>query len=573
MAYREVDMWEVLNVLRRIGRGESKAAVARATGHTRRTVRSYVAHAAELGWVPGEHEPDEALALEVYRATRPGTQSDEPGEVRVELLPHRAAITKWLADEDPRSPALRLTKVHELLRRQDVHVSYATLRRFAVEHCGFEGRRRRLTVRLDEVPPGEVAQVDFGKLGCIEVEPGKRRSVHALVVTLVHSRHQYVHVTFEQKLPDLVAGLEDAWEFFGGVTARVIIDNLKPAVTKADRYDPVFQRTFEEYASHRGFVIDAAAARSPTHKPHVERGVSYVRDSFFQGERWLGLEHLQREAIRWCREVAGMRVHGTTQKRPLEVFEASERDKLLPLVRPRFDPPTWAADAKVHLDHCVSFERAIYSVPTRHVGKQVDICGDSKLVRIYVKGELVKTHPRQPPGGRSIDHGDYPQHKQGYTMRDPDRMVADARARGEHVGMFMERLLEGDFPWAKLRQAQALLRLSSKYGNHRLDSACRRALAFEVINVKKVERIIKLAPTPTPTPTTTGSGELVQLPLRFQRPAGSFNHHQPNTSRGHEHEDHRDSTVAQGGGETTTPVGAAAHAPRPDRVRPQGEAE
>lgn len=92
-----------------------------------------------------------------YRTTRPGTQSDELGEARVELLSHRPAITKWLAGEDPRAPALRLTKVHELLRRQDVHVSYATLRRFAVEHCGFDGRQRRLTIRFDKVSPGEVA--------------------------------------------------------------------------------------------------------------------------------------------------------------------------------------------------------------------------------------------------------------------------------------------------------------------------------------------------------------------------------------------------------------------------------
>lgn len=576
MAYREVQMWEVLNVLRRVGRGESGAAVARATGHTRRTIRRYVVVAQELGWVPGVHEPDESLALEVYRAIRPGSKSEELGSAEKDLVPHRAAITAWLETTTAGSETLRLTKVHRLLERKGIEVSYASLRRFAVKHCGFVGRLRK-TVRLDEVPPGEVAEVDFGRLGLIEVEPGKRRMLYALIVTLVHSRHQYVHVTFKQKLPDLVAGLEDAWVFFGGVTARVILDNLHAAVTKADRYDPIFQRTFEEYAGYRGFVIDAAAARSPTHKPHVERGVSYLRDSFFRGEQWLDIEHVQREAIRWVLEVAGQRVHGTTQRRPLEVFEASERSTLLSLVQPRFDPPTWYADAKIHPDHCVVFEKSLYTVPTRYVNPKAlaDVRGDSKLVRIYVKGELVKTHARKAPGERSIDHDDYPQHKAGYTMRDPDRMVAEARERGEQVGVFMERLLAGDFPWAKLRQAQALLRLCSKYGRERVDAACRRALAFDVINVKKVERIIKLAPQPSRSPSdVTRGGELVQLPLRFQRPAGSFAHQQPNTSsRGHEHEDHRDPTVTQDGAEATTPVGPAADAPRPGRVCPQGEAE
>ncbi|NJM55717.1 MAG: hypothetical protein HC841_07265 [Verrucomicrobiae bacterium] len=324
-------------------------------------------------------------------------------------------------------------------------------------------------------------------------------------------------------------------------------------------------------------MIDAAAARSPTHKPHVERGVSYLRDSFFRGEQWLDIEHVQREAIRWVLEVAGQRVHGTTRRRPLETFEANERSTLLPLVQLRFDPPTWYADAKIHPDHCVVFEKSLYTVPTRYVNPKAiaDVRGDSKLVRIYVKGELIKTHARKAPGERSIDHDDYPQHKAGYTMRDPDRMVAEARERGEQVGVFMERLLAGDFPWAKLRQAQALLRLCSKYGRERVDAACRRALGFDVINVKKVERIIKLAPQPSRSSSDAPhGGELVQLPLRFQRPAGSFAHQRPNTSsRGHEHEDHRDPTVAQDGAETTTPVGPAADAPRPGRVCPQGEAE
>lgn len=581
MAYQEVDMWEILNVLRRVGRGENKSAVARATGHERRTVRRYVEEAEALGWIPGLHEPDEALACEVWRRVRPGSQQDEPGPAKAKLLPHQDAIRAWLGtDGDGRDDdALRLTKILELLQRKGVDVSYASLRRFASKHCGFRGRRR-LTVRLDEVLPGEVAQVDFGRLGTLEVAPGKRRVVYALLVTLVHSRHQYVHVTHSQKLPDLIDGLEDAWEFFGGIPARVILDNLRAAVTKADRYDPLFQRTFEEYAAYRGFVIDTAVAGAPTHKPHVERGVPYVRDSFFRGETWLDLAHVQREARRWVLEVAGMRVHGTTQKRPYEVFESAEKNKLLPLVRERFDPPTWRSDAKIHPDHTVVFEKATYTVPTRYVGskKTAEIRGDSKLVRIYVDGELVKTHERQPPGGRSIDHADYPQHKAGYTMRDPDRMIREARTRGEHTGIFMERLLEGDYPWAKLRQAYALLRYCSKYGRERVDAACRRALAFDVINVKKVERIVKLGTDVRLDPARSHptGGELVQLPLRFQRPAGSFSHqqNQPHQDeRGERHEADRDSTVPAGRAQTATPVGDPTDPPGQARLRPEGETE
>jgi hypothetical protein len=355
---------------------------------------------------------------------------------------------------------------------------------------------------------------------------GRRRVAHALIVTLVHSRHQYVHITTSQKIPDLIDGLEDAWEFFGGVPRRVVLDNLKAAVTHPDRYEPIFQRTFAEYAQYRGFVIDAAIPRHAKGKPHVERNVPYVRNNFFRGERWHDQAHVQREARRWCLERAGQRIHGTTRQRPLVVFENVERAALLPLERARFDPPTWA-QCIVHPDHHVQFGHAIYSAPTRYVGRTVWVRGDQRLVRLYWDGALIKTHPRKAPGGRSTDYADYPPERAAYAMRDPDRMVAEGRRLGAHVGRFMTQLLAGPVPWAHLRQAQRLLRLANKYGRPRLEAACRRALHFELVHVGRVERILQRGLDVQATGARP-SGQLVLLPpARFLRPAGSFTHQPP----------------------------------------------
>jgi len=531
MAYREVGMWEIFNVLKRYGRGESKTAIKQATGRSRKTVRKYIELAEDLGWVAGLHEPDEALALEVLRLVKPGRKDDDPGEVEKLLLPHRERISQWLSGEPGDKRGLRLTKVHELLGRIKVEVPYSSLHRFAVKHCGFSDKRR-LTVRLAECEPGEEAQVDFGQLGYVpDPATGRKRLVRALIVTLVYSRHQYVHISGSQALTDLVEGLEDAWEFFGGVPARVVLDNLKAAVTKADRYDPTFQRVFEEYADYRGFVIDAAVVRHPTGKPHVERAVPYVRDNFFRGEDWLDLAHVKREAPRWCLHKAGTRKHGTTQKQPLAVFENTEKPalRLLDDELERFDTPRWG-DCTIHPDHHISFGKALYSIPTRYVQRRkeakVDVRADSRLVRVYFKGELIKTHPLMPPGGRSTDYDDYPQELAPYARRDPDRMIREAKSRGEHIGLFTQELLSGAYPWAKLRQAQKLMRLGNKYGWERVDQACRRARAFELINVKRVERIITQGldrvnrPQPPEPPAP-----VAQLPLRYQRPNTSFNHH------------------------------------------------
>jgi transposase len=532
MAYREVDMWEILEVLRRLHRKESNAAIERASGRTRKTIRRYKRRARQLGWEPGgEREPDEELAAAVAQNLRPVTEKEGLGAIEAKLMPQRTAITEWVSPADG-SRGLRLSKVHDLLARKGVRVPYSSLHRFAVSYCGFR-ERQRVTVRVAEVAPGELAEVDFGRLGLVyDPQRERRRVAWALLVTLAHSRHQYVHVTFQQTIPEFMNGLEDAWEYFGGVPTRVVIDNLKAAVRKADRYDPIFQRSFDEYAAHRGFVIDAAVVRHATGKPKVERNVQYLRENFFRGEQWVDLEHVRREALRWCIEVAGKRIHGTTRRQPLLVFTAVEKDALRALKAARFDPPTWQ-QCKVHPDHHFQFDRAIYSLPTEYVGRELWVRADSKIVRAYDRGELVRSYARLEPGGRCTDYEDYPKELAPYAMRDPQRMVCEAHEVGHHAGRFMAELLGGTFPWAHLRQAQKLLRLVNKYGAERVEHACRRALSFDLVHVGRVENIIRqsLERESGPAPSGSKPKQLRLVPARFLRSAGSFTHHQPRAGK------------------------------------------
>jgi hypothetical protein len=550
MVYKEHGMWEIQEVLRRLHRGESQVVIEAATGIGRKTIRRYRGIAEQLGWKPGDGEPDETLAVRILDHLRPGPRGEAVGCTGRILLAHKPQIQQWLSGSQD-EPALTLTKVHRLLDRQGVRIPYSSLHRFAVEHCQFG--KGRITVRCAPTKPGEVSEIDFGRLGYVyDPHSERRRLLWALVVTLVYSRHMYVHVTRRQKLADVIDGLEAAWEFFGGLTARVILDNLRSAITKADRYEPIFQRTFGEYADHRGFVIDPAAAYHAQGKPHVERQIPYVRKNFFQGENWLNPEQVQREATRWCTEVAGTRIHGTTRRRPLAVFEEEEKAALLPLAGQRFNTPDWA-ECKVHPDHHIQFGKALYSVPTAYRRKKVTVRGDRSLVRIFFRGQLIKTHLPQKPGGRSTDYNDYPQELSAYARRDPDYMIAEARKHGRSVGRFMESLLVGDFPWAKLRQAQKLLRLAKKYGAGRLEEACQRALAFELVNVYRVENILVRA---LREPRVESRGQITPLPARFLRPQGSFTHH-PQTQK--EETIDGDQTVSEDRPQTTEALGHPCH--------------
>jgi len=519
MVYREHGMWEVLEVLRRIHRGEGRRATARATGRSRETVNRYVKVAATLGWRAGGGEPGEELAAQVAARLRPGPQGCAPGETERALLERKEQIRSWLEPEGGERRGLSLAKVRILLERGGLAVPYSSLHRFAVRELEFG--RKTATVRMAEVAAGEVAEVDFGRLGFLfDPELENKKLVWALVVTLVFSRHMYVHITYRQQIADFIAGLDAAWGFFGGVTARVVIDNLKAAVVKANRYDPTLQRTFEEYAQVRGFVIDPAPPGSPTGKPTVERGVPYVRENFFRGERFVSFGDVQEHAVRWCQATAGMRIHGTTRKRPLEVFESLERPALRPFDGSRFDVPRWV-DVTVHPDCHVRVGHALYSVPYSLRGVKVTVRADSALVRIYAVGQLVKTHATASPGGRRTDFADYPSEKTAYAMRDASFLIRKAREHGAGVGVLAEKLLSGTYPWAKLRQAQKLLRLVDKYGAARVEAACARALMYDVVNVFRVESMVLQALSASPL---VPSSAPVQAALRFLREPHSFTH-------------------------------------------------
>jgi hypothetical protein len=141
-------------------------------------------------------------------------------------------------------------------------------------------------------------------------------------------------------------------------------------------------------------------------------------------------------------------------------------------------------------------------------------------VRLYLKGELIKTHPIMSPGRRSTDFEDYPKEKTPYAMRSCSYQIEQARNLGKACQTFMKELLSGDFPWARLRQAQKLLRLAQRYGQQRLEQACQRALDFDLIDVTRVERIVLQA-----IAHEEKSGpEQISLPLsaRFQRPPTYF---------------------------------------------------
>lgn len=482
MSYRELTMIEVKEVLRRRQAGQGLREIARDTGLDRKTVRRYVQAAADGG-------SGEASVQHVVHAVQ-SRALPEPSEPRKLLDARREQIAQWLQPTERGKRALRLTKVHVLLRRQGVQVTYATLCRWAHDELAF--RERKPTVRVDDPEPGQEAQVDFGKMGMLtDTATGRVRQLWCLVVTLSFSRMQFAWPCFDQTTQAVCEALDAAWSFLGGMPARVLIDNAKAMVITADATAPRVTDAFADYAQARGIFVDPARVRHPKDKPRVENQVPFVRESWFDGEHFVDLDDARRSAEAWCRLVAE-RVHGSTQQVVREHYEREEKALMLAAPTERFDVPLWT-EAKVHPDHHLQVQRALYSVPTRYIGRTVRVRSDRSVVRIYLGGELIKMHERKAPGKRATDPGDYPPGKDAYATRTVSGIIERACKQGEHVGRYAQRLLDRALPWTTMRQGYQLLRLCDTYGTAKVDAVCERALSFDVIDVPRIARMLQHA--------------------------------------------------------------------------------
>ncbi|MFH5823145.1 IS21 family transposase [Georgenia sp. AZ-5] len=510
-------MVEIKEVLRGWLEGAGLRTVAERAGVDRKTARRYVAaaQAAGLERTAGFSAVDDDLVAAVVTAVRPARPNGH-GAAWEALLAREGQITAWVAGDGKDAKALTVVKIHELLARQGCVVPYRTLHRFVTERCGY--RAKETTVRVDDGEPGVELQVDFGHLGYLtDPEDGRRRKVHALIFTAAYSRHMFVWLTYSQTLAAVIAGCEAAWAFFGGVFKVLIPDNLKPVVTDADPVNPRLSTGWLDYAQHAGFGTDPARVRSPKDKPRVERAVQYVRGNFWAGETFPDLAVAQQRVEAWCRDRAGMRMHGTIQARPLEVFTAVEAPALLP-VPEVYDVPVFTS-VKVHRDFHVEVARSLYSVPGAFLGQQLQARADSELVKLYHRGTLVKTHPRQPPGVRSTDKKDLPEERSGYALRDLTRLVAAAASHGQNVGIYAERLLDDPLPWTRMRAVYRLLGLVKRYGPGPVETACSRALDLDVVSVTKVASMLEKATEDT-VPLLPAAG--VGTTSRFARDPGEY---------------------------------------------------
>jgi transposase len=363
-------------------------------------------------------------------------------------------------------------------------VSYETVKRMARR---FRRQEPKAFARL-HFKPGEEAQIDFGEIGRIEVN-GQSRRVYLFAMTLCFSRYSYYELVLDQKVPTFLGVIRRAFEDFGGVPQRIKPDNLKSAVLISKLGERYYQEDFYRLCKHYGTLPDAARPRTPTDKGRVERDIGYVKGNCFRARTFESFEAAQEYLSEWRHKIALRRVHSTTRKRPVDLFE-EERKALKPLSSDPFEIATWG-QYKLRKDCHIKVQGSFYSVPYQYIGQKVLVRLTQDHLTVFANnGELAK-HRRALTRGQEItDPAHYPPQKRLSTQRIHQDRIDRLRGSGLHTKDYLSALKKGR--WVFGDQVGRLAKLLSEYGADELDRACRRALFFNAVDGAAIVKRILL---------------------------------------------------------------------------------
>ncbi len=343
------------------------------------------------------------------------------------------------------------------------------------EHYRRYRKKHRKSSMVQERVPGERMFVDYSglKMSFVNPDTGELHECELFVASLGVSGKIYAEATLTQQIPDWIASNENAFHFYGGVPALLVPDNLKSAITKADRYDPVSNPVFEEFTNHYRTAIYAARVRHPKDKPLAESAVQNV-------QRWVVAPLRKRvfftlaelnEAIREKLELLNNRVFSARDGSRSSQFTEVDLPELKPLPRGRFEYSDWCK-AKVHPDYHIQYHYCYYSVHHSHIGKTVDVRVTAGGVEIFYQGKRIASHMRlHGRGRRSTIDEHMPPHHLAYKKL-PGNVRKWLESRSGNTLLLARKIYSREkHPASSLRSLSGVMSLERRYGREALEDA------------------------------------------------------------------------------------------------------
>lgn len=505
MSAEPLSMRKLKDLLRlKFEAGLSQHQIAGALGLSVGVVNKYVqaAKAAGIGWPPPENLSDAQLRRRLFP---PGLAPSEPVYAPVDFAVihqelKRKGVTKQLLWEEYAEA------------NPDNHYKRSQF------FFHYRQWRDRLKVSMRQTHrAGEKMFVDYAGQTVPVINPttGEIHQAQIFVAVLGASNYTFIEATYSQQLHDWIGSHVRAFEFFGGIVQLIIPDNLKSGVTKADRYEPTLNRSYQEMLEHYRAAALPARPRKPKDKPKVEVAVQVV-------ERWVlarlrhrtfySLAELNQELTRLLEDLN----HRPFKKLPgsrRSQYEALDLPALGPLPSQAYEFAQWK-QARVHIDYHIEVDGHYYSVPHALVSRQLDVRITAGTIECFHQNQRVASHQRaiDRRGGHSTVPEHMPSHHRAHSEWSPGRFLNWAVEIGPHTRDFVRGLLESrKHPELAYRSCLGLLSLAKRYSPERLEAACRRALALGVLKQASVRTILERGLDSQPLPET--ESETVTLPV------------------------------------------------------------
>jgi transposase len=460
----------------------SRREIAPSVGIARSTVAEYLYRSAAAGlcWPLPENLSDEDLERLLFppqpnEAEPPRPLPDWP-KVQTELS--RKGVTLLLL-------------WHEYAKQNANGYGYSRFASLYREWLGKTDLRMRQHHKA-----GEKLFVDFVGLKMPITDPstGEVRQVPVFASAMGASQRIFAKAYASETVENWLEGNADAFEFYGALAGVLVPDNPKPCVTSPDRYEPVVNESFAEFARHYGLAVIPARPKKPRDKSKVENAVLQV-------ERWIlaplrnrtffCLEELNREIAEKLEWLDSRLMKGPNLSRR-EFFDQVDLPAMRPLDMPRYQFARWKR-AKVAPDYCVEFEGHRYSVPYTLYGRQADIRVSSKLVEVFVDGIRVCGHSRAlVRWGATILDIHMPEPHREFAAWTPERIQKWAAQTGPSTREFVGRMMDGKrHPQQAFLSCMGVIKLAKSYTPERLEAACARGLRYKASTYRNIKTILE----------------------------------------------------------------------------------
>ena len=437
------------------------------------------AHELELDWEAIDSLDDEQLAQLFYPRSQNQVsrklQMPDWSEVRRELS--RKGVTKHLLWEE--------------YSQQYPNSSYS-YSQYCHRYTQWLGKQQRSMRQVHRA--GEKLFVDYAgqTMPVINPDTGEIRFAQIFVAVMGASNYTFAEATWSQTLPDWLGSHARALAFLGGVPEVIVPDNLKSGVTRACRYDPDLNPSYQQLAAHYKVAIIPTRPVKPKDKAKAEVGVQII-------ERWIlaRLRHHRfftlaelNQCIRDLLEEVNNKPFKKLKGSRREWFESLDKPALKPLPRHPYEY-TDIKTVKVNVDYHIQYEEHLYSVPHPLVGEKIELHAKTHRIILYFQNKQVASHARKYHRGMSTEPAHMPEKHEKHHKWTPGRLMNWAQDVGNEALQWVKTLLEQkQHPEQAYRVCLGLLNMTRSYPSARINKACGIANRNHLYRLKHIKEIL-----------------------------------------------------------------------------------